>query len=500
MNFADYLNKYDSSEACTTYIKKFKSERKILLVLMIDLEYLSVFEELSQIQAIYVLKKQDENIEFNEQDHKKLVHLFQNVDELIDRLRKDILLTYRSDLPISISSLQENNIEQSLTSLHGNSLTILWNQYFLYYLIKSPNINMDNMKKTMLDQCRFEFKNNKVELEKIGDFDQHCSEENILKWYTKDSFLYRLLNKAFRTRNIDFICQFQYFLIGLYNVFQKLSKEQNEEYPLTAYRGQILNKNYLERLKSNVGRFISMNIMMSTSRFEDIARLFFLDASLSALFKIKIKDASDDRFRPFIDISELISMPDEQEILFFVGSIFSIDSVEQENESTWIIELTLNNTIYKHIENFIIDFEKHIRDFKNKHDLFMKTDDFNMIKEYYNMLTGKEFSLNNLPINMTYIYVAFMFSNLGCYEKAIELYKNYLLIDNISIGSPQSKVIHIIIGYLYYNSCDYDKAFLHYGITLSLLDETNLLTNKLYNHIGDVWKKLNNVNNAISYY
>ncbi|CAF1157791.1 unnamed protein product [Rotaria sp. Silwood1] len=500
MNFADYLKIYDSCEACISYIKKFKSERKILLVYMMDWAYLSIFEDFSQIQSIYVLKKQDDNLEFNKQNHPKLIDLFQNLDELINRLRKDILLTYRSDLPINISSLNENNIEQSLTSLHGNSLALLWNQYFLYYLIKYPNVNMKNLKRIMLDQCRLEYQNNQSELTKIKDFEMHCSNKNILNWYAKDSFLYRLLNKAFRTRNIDFICQFQYYLINLYKKFQKLSKIQKEKYPLIVYRGQIININDLKRLQSNVGHIISMNTMISTSRLEDVARRFIYDAPLCALFKININDTTNSRFRPFIDISEFSSMPDEQEILFFVGTIFSIDSVQQENHSTWIIELTLNNQICEHIENFIFDFQKHIHEFKNKHYLFMKTDDYNMIKQYYNMLTRQEFSLNNLPINMIYIYVAFMFSNLGCYEKAIELYKKYLLIGNISIDSSQSIVIHIIIGYLYYHFSDYENAFIHYGIALSLLDETNLLTSELYNHIGDVWSNIDNVDNAISCY
>ena len=91
MNLAHYLNKYNSDEACMNYIKKFKSERKILLVLTMGLEYLSSFEDLSQIQSIYVLKKQGENSQFNKLNHSKLVDVFENLDELINRLRKDII-------------------------------------------------------------------------------------------------------------------------------------------------------------------------------------------------------------------------------------------------------------------------------------------------------------------------------------------------------------------------------------------------------------------------
>ncbi|CAF3670551.1 unnamed protein product [Adineta steineri] len=499
-NFNNYLKKYDSREACMSYIRNFRSERKIFLILLMDVEYLSIFEELSQIQSIYILKQHDENLQFNKQDHLKLVGPFENIDELINRLRKDILLTYTSDIAINTSSLNENKIEQSLTNLHCNTLTILWYHYFICYLIKYPNSDMEKLKQLMIKQCRLEYENNKSELIKINDFDRQCSNESILNWYTKDSFVYRLLNKAFRTRNMNFICQFQYFFIGLYQKFQELSEVQEVIYPLTVYRGQNLNINDLKRLQSSGEPLISINTFLSTSRSEEVARSFIFGATLSVLFKINIKNITNNRFRPFIDISSYSSIRDEQEILFFAGTIFSVDSIQQENNSTWIIELTLNNEICEHIEDLIDDFQKHIPHFKSNHYLFMKTDDFRMIKRYYHILTREEFSLNNLSINMIYIHVAFIFSNLGCYEKAIELYNKYLLINYVSIDNPQAKVIHMIIGYLYYHLSAYDNAFIHYGIVLSLLDETNLLSIELYNHIGDVWNNMDNIDHAISCY
>lgn len=65
---------------------------------------------------------------------------------------------------------------------------------------------------------------------------------------------------------------------------------------------------------------------------------------------------------------------------------------------------------------------------------------------------------------MMYIHLAFIFSNLGVYEKAIELYKEAIAVNKISIDSPESIVLHIILGYLYYHSSKYDDAFTPYGI------------------------------------
>ena len=71
------------------------------------------------------MQEDEKNIEFTKGDHPKLVSIFKSQDELAERLRKDILLTYTNDFPISISSLNEITTEQSLTNLHGEYLDVL---------------------------------------------------------------------------------------------------------------------------------------------------------------------------------------------------------------------------------------------------------------------------------------------------------------------------------------------------------------------------------------
>jgi tetratricopeptide (TPR) repeat protein len=99
-----------------------------------------------------------------------------------------------------------------------------------------------------------------------------------------------------------------------------------------------------------------------------------------------------------------------------------------------------------------------------------------------------------------YIHLAFTFSNLGLYKQAIQLYEEAISVGNMSINSPKAIVLHLIIGYLYYHLFDYNNAFIYYGIVLSLIDQTNLLTGELYNHIGDVWYKITNDDIALSCY
>lgn len=495
-----HLSELYSIETGLNYINQLKSHSKIFLVLK-NFESLIHFENLSQIQSIYIFKTEDEHMQFNTKVRPKLSGIFEDVTELIDRLRKDVLLTYRSDLPISISSIKEIKIEQSLTNLHENTLMFLWDQLFIYYLIKSPNINKSKLKSDMIEQCKLEYQDDQLELRRINEFYETCSSENAFKWYTRDSFLYRLFNKAFRTRSTELICKFQYFVILLHENFLSLSKKQKNN-PSVVYRGLILDKKTIEKLKSNEGHLISMNTILSTSCDERTAHQFIYGAENAVIFKISLPNKSYDTFnKPFVDISDFSSMPHEQEVLFFIGTVFLIHSVEQNpDNSIWTIELTLHNEITQQIENLASTFHTCIPLIKLLHHSFMKTDDFNMINEYYWILTHSVFSSKTSPVMMMCIRFAFTLSNFGLYGKAIELYEQAILTNNISIHSPESIVIHLIIGYLYYHSSKYNDALISYGIVLSLIDEENLLACELYSHIGDLWNRIGNENKAFSCY
>ncbi|CAF4180179.1 unnamed protein product [Rotaria sordida] len=351
--FIDYLEKYDSFETCCNYVQRFQSERIIILVLIDLFEYLSYFNNLFQIQSIYVVQRNLQNMQYEKQEYSKLVNIFTDERTLIERLRHDILLTYRHDLPITIQCLDEIKTEQSLMSLDKNEYTILWNQAFIYYLVNDLDIDMNELKKNMIEQCQLEYSNNQIQLNSINDFDKNCTYDNVLNWYTKDSFVYRLVNKAFRKRNIDLICKFRYFIILLYKKLKELSIKQQKENYSTIYRGQILGKNDLENLQSNIGRLISINTIMSTSRNENVARGFIYGAEVGVIFEINTISASDNILRPFADISQLSVMSSEEEILFFAGAVFRINSVQKENDSTWIIKLTLCNETVEQLEQFM---------------------------------------------------------------------------------------------------------------------------------------------------
>jgi hypothetical protein len=89
-------------------------------------------------------------------------------------------------------------------------------------------------KDIMLNKCR----DNKQEIELIEQFRNLYTSTGAIDWYTRESFVYRLVNRAFLTEDITLWYLFRYFIIDLCTQLDKVHKEQNIRTSLTFYRGQ----------------------------------------------------------------------------------------------------------------------------------------------------------------------------------------------------------------------------------------------------------------------
>jgi hypothetical protein len=67
-------------------------------------------------------------------------------------------------------------------------------------------------KDELISVCRNEYKDNSTELVFLREFEQGYSDDRSLWRYTRDSFLYCLLNKALRVQNIDLLFIFRFFI------------------------------------------------------------------------------------------------------------------------------------------------------------------------------------------------------------------------------------------------------------------------------------------------
>ncbi|CAF3508358.1 unnamed protein product [Rotaria sp. Silwood1] len=196
-------------------------------------------------------------------------------------------------------------------------------------------------KNELIDLSEKEYTDNTNELAIVHEFQESYSPDRSLWWYTRESFLYRKLNKALRTLDIDVLFAFRFFIRDIH--------EQLERYrcssPIRIYRGQLMATNELEMLKASIGQLISMNSFLSTTTNRRAALSFLYSSTLSdnlerVLFQIEANPHLDG-VKPFAGISSLSYFPDEDEVLLMLGSILRLVSIDVGERGVSIIRSTL---------------------------------------------------------------------------------------------------------------------------------------------------------------
>ena len=290
------------------------------------------------------------------------------------------VVTHHADLIKKIAN-DKNVIENSMSALpvfiHNTtaseeSSSALNADYMYFQLLVQVFTRMKRNSEALtelVNLCKQQYEGNPGEIALINEFDRTYSAGKVLWWYTRESFIYRLLNKALRTHNIDVLCLF-YFVTG--DLYRQLLKIQRHYYQqhwhedgrfIRVFRGQGLAQEELQKLQANVGKSMSLNSFLSTSRDRKVSVSFAkntLNGFLPVLFDILVNNRAGGESKPFADISEFSYFHEEQEVLFMLGSIFQITNVSFDyEENIWIIKLSLTNddhhifkpTFLREIEN-----------------------------------------------------------------------------------------------------------------------------------------------------
>lgn len=471
----NFLKLFDNIDECYRYILSIKNE-KIFLITSGSLgqAITPLVHELPQLLFIYIFCENKEKYEIWSKTYVKIHGIFVDQETLYLTLTNDVKLHSNT---ASISFLNKN--EKSLRDVNG---TFYWHQLLrktLLNLSRTPNAKQD-----LIDIGRKYYVDNDMELTKIDDFDQNYNSKEAIRWYTRDSYLYKLLNKAFRTENIDIIFKFRFFIIDLHNQLRSLCNGYIKflrlcdlDY-LSVYRGQQISVEELQKLKDNIGGLISINSFLSCTTDSDVAIVYAGDSTnhhhiASALFKIIVDlDAikTDDE-QPFANVKEHSFFKFEDEVLFSMSTIFHIESIEMiPNSHIWRIQLT-----------------------------FVKNDNPQMkeLDEHFNRRVGN---------NATEADLSDLLFLMGDYDRAIE-YGKIVLDESKDSSSPsvyQTIRCYSIIGEAYSSKECYELALQYYEAGLELLlkydpsNDTSLSV--AYNNIGFMHGQMNSGRSLILEY
>jgi hypothetical protein len=149
-----------------------------------------------------------------------------------------------------------------------------------------------------------------------------------IHFYTKDSFLYYVLNKALREQDYS-----KLETLGPLCYMIRNYSRREQDYIGTVYRGTELSYIEIEAYKQHVNEWKSWPAYTSTSKDRQMAEIFG-----NTLFIIEVTDVKLSSPRAY-DIADISSYPCEKEVLLPAGVSFQILKVEQELSQKYVIYL-----------------------------------------------------------------------------------------------------------------------------------------------------------------
>ena len=186
---------------------------------------------------------------------------------------------------------------------------------FMYtQLFKNVLLNMKHERQALADfveYCRERKADLRNELKLIDEFQNDYRPDKAIWWYTRDCFIYQMLNRALRVLEADIIVNMGFFVHDLHRQIEQLHREQVSQYggkQLTLYRGQGLSTADFNKLNSTQGGLLSFNSFLSTSTDRAVSLEFATtsskkDGSVGILFVLFVDPALTST--PFADIGYL---------------------------------------------------------------------------------------------------------------------------------------------------------------------------------------------------
>jgi tetratricopeptide (TPR) repeat protein len=385
------------------------------------------------------------------------------LNELISRITADHKIQKKVEEPLSINIFTTNTSGgKSTTGLNGQ---FVFSQVLIECLLRLKSTQTD--KTELVNVCKTEYEGNHSELNNLCEFEEEYSSNKVLWWYTRESFFYRTLNAALRTQDIHMIFLFHEFIA---DILHQLQYDQVKS-PLRVYRSQMMSTDELDDLKRHIGQFISVHSFFSTSINRTTA-LFFLGDTTSlidlelerVLFEIDA-DPQMVTTKPFADISKYSHFIDESEVLFMIGSIFRLKSINCNDDHVWIIEMSLCSDdeydlkqVLLHMKQQIGDGETNLRTLAK---VLWKMGKFDLAEKYFKRLLDELPSSDYLLCNL-YEDLGELASQTGDYDMSVQWHQKSLEVknQNESIVKTNSNTTHISIGeFIERNSIIFKQGF-----------------------------------------
>jgi tetratricopeptide (TPR) repeat protein len=391
--------------------------------------------------------------------------------------------------------------QSAIRDLTYDAASFLWFQLLQKVLMKTK-YDANDMKQ-MLNYCRQhlarETQQQKFFFE-IAEFERTYKSTDAINWYTRQSFVYKLINRALRTEDVEALYIFRFYISDL---CRQLANEhntfriQNEKSPIIKlYRGCRMHREELKKLQDTKDDLTSMNGFVSTSREKWVANQFLLHNSRrrndveNVLWIIETDTRMDDII--FAYVAPFSQHSEEEEVIFNIGSVFRIKKITLDEETNiWHVEATATNAGSRAVSEYMELIRNELNETSEKvifGTLLMDMGKYVTAQRYFQDLI--EHSDKNHPDLAAFYY------NLGLtfsFQRDLHLAEQNFLqaLDYQKMIKPsQRNVVRILnaLGWVYQDNGELSKAINSYTEAESIceqkLESTDLANAQTYTYMG----------------
>jgi len=550
------ISTFTDGQECIEFLQEIKDDKVCMIISgSLGKHIVPRVHDMFQLDSIFIFCRNKQYYEQWARDWPKIKGVYTDIKLIRDALKQ------------SAKDCEQNSVSFAVVPTFNGASNVNLDRLdpmFMYtQILKEILLVIEFEQKHLLDftdYCREILgKDSRDRLQQVDTFKRDYRKQTPIWWYTWESFLYPMLNRALRISDIDVIIKMGFFIADLHRHINKLHNEQfirhNSNKIFMVYRGQGMSKDEFKKVSETKGGLIAFNNFLSTSMSENISMGFAKRAlenpdMVGVLFTMKINPQRSTT--SFASVTDVSCFQQENEILFAMQTVFRIRDIKQIQDSTrrlFRVELELTSDNDQDLKILT----KHIREetFPNEPGwsrlglLLQKLEKPKQAEEVYQILLQqttdetkngwlyrglgnckqhqanyeeairlykksieiyKKYYPNHPDLALSYNSIGNVYGNMGEYTKALSYYEKTLGIQQQSLppNHPDLAGSYNNIGLVYVNMGEYAKALSYYEKTLSIRQQSlppnhpHLATS--YNNIGSVYVNMGEYAKALSYY
>ena len=474
-------------------------------------QLLPVAKDISQLKSIYIFCQGNKTQANWSTECSKIFTGFTDIVSISEAIKQTLKDDEHNEVSISVSKSED---ETSDTNKNVLDCTFMYTQ-ILKEILLTIDFNQKYFEE-FLKFCRDELANDNKELRNVDKIQNEYYQHKPIWWYTRQSFLYSMVNKALRLMDIDNILKMGFFICDLHKNIADLHAEQFEQDTssglFTVYRGQGLSQVDFDQIRKSRDRLLAFNNFLSTSKNRQVSlnfinRTVIKTSPVPILFVMHID--SSIRRTPFANVVDVSAIKREEEVLFSMHSVFRIGATKKlhSDNRIWEVELVFTGENDPDLHVLTDNVRKQTAGLPGLYrlaQLMITIGRFDKAEEFYQSLLTQ----TKTPNERAVIFHQFGLIRAlhGKYDEALEYSRKSLEIMKQSLPAdhPTLATSYNNIGMAYEKMGEYSQALQYLQKSLEIMkkslsaDHPDLAAS--YNNIGLIYDSMNDYSQALQYH